>query len=211
MDNAQFLTTGFVTAAQKGPLSVTMLTPTELVIVEVISGGPAIAGRLQSGEPPADVLGSLSAFNRTEQRIPIARLQSAQWTEGHNGLRFSWIDEAGRVRHKTTQISRPAERTRLLEELATQLGHRPQETTKPAGVLAVAWSQLLGAVIAVVGTVFFVAMWDPQALAKIRNGHLALMLGPTGCMLVGSGIAVACLYSAWKRLVPRPVEHRWVV
>jgi hypothetical protein len=211
MNDLQFLTTGFVTAAQKGPLSVTMLTPTELVIVEVISGGPALVGRLNSGEPPADVLGSLSKFNRTERRIPVHRLQSAQWTEGYNELRFSWIDEGGRVRHKTTQISRPAERTQLLEELASQLGHRAQETTKPAGVMSVAWSQLLGAVIAVLGTVIFVAMWDPQDLAKIPNGHLALMLGPTGCTLAGSGIALACLYSAWKRLVPRPIEHRWVV
>ena len=32
-----FFTTGFVTAERKGPLSVTLLTPTELIVVEVVS------------------------------------------------------------------------------------------------------------------------------------------------------------------------------
>lgn len=211
MEDVQFMTTGFVTAARKGPLSVVVLTPTELVLVEVIANGSAIASQLKRGDPVAEVLGGLNRLNKSEKRVAIDRIQSASWIEGQNGLRFVWLDEANRRRHKTTYISRPALRMELLEKLAIQIGTRPKETTKPAGVLSVAWSQFVGASIAVLGTVFIVVEWDPQMFAKARNGQLALWLGPTGCALVGAGIAVACLYSAWKRLVPRPIEHLWVV
>jgi hypothetical protein len=57
-----------------------MLTPTELVIVELISGGSDLVARLHRGEPVADVLGPLSAFQQGEKRISIDHLQSANWT-----------------------------------------------------------------------------------------------------------------------------------
>jgi hypothetical protein len=48
-------------------------------------------------------------------------------------------------------------------------------------------------------------------IAGMRHGQFVLWLGPTGCTAVGAGIMVACLYSAWKRLAPRPMEHLWKV
>jgi hypothetical protein len=211
MSDVQFFTTGFVTAEWKGPLSVSLLTPTGLTVVEVVFGAPAIAARLDAGEPVADVLGELNSLQKTETTIPIDRLQSLTWVDGYNGIRISWQDDRGRMRRKTIYIASAAARTQLLENLAGRIAHRPHETMEPAGVLQLAWSQLLGAVLSVLLTVVFLLLWDVQRIAQVRGGRIALWLGPTGCALVGVAFLIGCLISAWRRLSPRPMEHCWSV
>jgi hypothetical protein len=73
-------------------------------------------------------------------------------------------------------------------------GHRFREQQVPAGTWRLAWSQFLGAALSVLGTIFIVVWWDPKAIAGARGGQLALLLGPTGCALVGPSSWVAsCL------------------
>lgn len=72
MSDVRFFTTGFVTAERTGPLSVTLLTPSQLIVVEVVFGAPAIAARLDAGEPVVDVLGGLNSLQKTETTIPVS-------------------------------------------------------------------------------------------------------------------------------------------
>jgi hypothetical protein len=211
MSDVRFFTTGFVTPQRKGPLSVTLLTPTGLIVVEVVFGAPAIASRLGAGEPVVAVLDSLKSLQKTETIIPIERLQSVRWIDGQNATRIRWLDESGRTRRKTTSIAIAAHRTQLLEQLAAQIGHRPRETAEPAGIWSLAADQLGGAALTVVCMAVLLFLWDPQLIAGARGGRIVLWLGPIGCTLVVSLFVICLLLDAWRRLSPRPMEHCWTV
>jgi hypothetical protein len=208
MNEVRFATTGFVTAEEKGPLSVSLVTPTELVIVDVLFG-PSAAAWLKAGKPLGEVLGGLNSLQKAETRIPLSRLESICWIDREKGVRVMWLDESVRLHRKTTYISKPADRTQLLECLAVQLGSPLRVVATPAGIWKTAWSQLVGAMFSVVLCAAFLAMWDADAIGRAQGGNIALWLGPKGCALVGAAIFLACLISAWRRLSPRPMQHCW--
>ena len=56
---------------------------------------------------------------------------------------------------------------------------------------------MLGAAMAMVGTIVFTILWDPVRVGRVRGGALALLLGRTGCAVVGIGIFAACCISTW--------------
>ena len=209
MSQIRFLTKGFVSTGHKGPLSITALTGSELLIVEIPFKTHEVCGRLTRGDALEDILADLGSLQKTQTRIPVSGIASIRWIDGENDFRIEYLDENGRSRKKTTYISRRSDRPELIRQLEEVAGHRFREQQVPAGTWRLAWSQFLGAAMSVLGTLFLIVWWDPKAIAGARGGRLALLLGPTGCALVGVAFFVGCLVSAWRRLNPRPVEHRW--
>ncbi len=209
MSNVRYLTTGYVSTGRKGPLTVTAVTDSELVIVDVPFKTHEVSAQLARGAALEEVLAGLSSINKSEVRIPVVRIQAVRWVSSQHDFRVAWQDAEGRARHKTAYVSRYVHRTELVEQLEALLGHKFHHQQAPAGVLRIAWAQFLGALLALFGTMFLVIFWDPQAVAAAHGGWIALRLGPSGCALLGAAIGVGCLVAAWKRLQPRPVEYRW--
>jgi hypothetical protein len=210
LDEVRNATTGFVRAEEKGPMSVSLVTPTEVVIVDIVFG-PSAAARLRAGTPLAELLAGLNSLQKAETRIPLSGLQSLCWTDRENGVQITWLDEHQRLRRKTTYIAQENARVKLVDCVADQLGCRPQVTSSPAGFWRMAWSQLLGAALSVILTAVFLYFWDAEVIGRVGGGNIALWLGPKGCAAVGAAFFVACLVSAWRRLTPRPMQHCWRV
>jgi hypothetical protein len=210
LDDVRFATTGFVTHEEKGPMSVTLLTATELVIVDVVFGASAAAA-LRAGTPLGDLLAGQNSLQKSETRIPLSRLQSISWIDRENGVEITWLDDNQRRRRKTTYVSKPAARGQILEGLSEQLRYPLRIASAPAGIWRIAWSQLVGASLSVVLTVVFLYFWNSQEIARVQGGNIAIWLGPKGCALVGAVFVIACLASARRRLTPRPAQHCWKV
>lgn len=207
----RFLATGYASEGRQGPLSITAVTDDGLTVVDVPFKAHDVSARLARGEPLDAILAGLSSLRKSETRIPAACIRSIRWITSERDFRIEYVDDRGRTRHKTSQVSRNDHRAELIAQLERLLGHRFREQQVPAGVLRLAWAQLLGAVLSVFGTLFIVLFWDPRVIAGAKGGIIVLWLGPTGCALVGAGFLVACLIAAWRRLSPRPTEHRWTV
>ena len=211
MDEISFVATGFVTARQKGPLTITLVRNDNLVVVEVAFGSVGVFAQLTAGAAVDEVLRKLSSFQKVETQIPLAGVRSIDGIEGQNGMTFEYTDSGGRNRRKTTHISDSEAREQLVRHLEARAGHAFQKTEEFAGVWRMAWSQLLGAVVSILLTVIVVVFWNPQAWARVRGGWLALWLGPTGCVFVGFCFLVGCLVSAWWRIRRWPSLYRWYV
>jgi hypothetical protein len=209
MSEVRYLTTGYVSTGRKGPLTVTAVTDSELIVVDVPFKTHEVSAQLARGAALEEVLAGLPSVNKSETRIPIARIQTVRWVSSQHDFRVAWQDGEGRTRNKTAYVSRNVHRTELVEQLESLLGHTFHHQQAPAGVLRIAWSQFVGALVALFGTMFLVIFWDPQVAAAARGGWIAILLGPTGCALVGAAIGGGCLVAAWRRLHPRPIEYRW--
>lgn len=211
MNDVRFVTTGYVTPQRTGPLSLTVLTPTELRIVEVLGNTRSIARNVREGASVAEVTCRISSLRKSETSIPLERIRSLRWVKRENGLRIDYDDEQGHSRKKTTYIQTDANRLQLVDHIERAIGHQFQRREEPAGFWKLAWSQMLGALLCVAGTVWIELMWDPKLLAQVRHGWIALKLGRVGCALVGLALLAGCLISAWRRVHPRPVEHHCIV
>jgi hypothetical protein len=211
MDDVRFVTTGFVTKEAKGPLSITFVTPDELVVVDVLGNTALRAAELATGKTIDAVLKNLWSVQKTETRIPLARIKSLSWIDGYNAVRIDYQDPAHRRRSKTTYISQEAKRDALLAHIERQAGYTFRRRTKEAGFWKLAWSQMLGAVCVPMLGVVLIALWDPEFLSNQDHGWILLTLGPTGTAIATLCGGLACLVSAWRRVYPRPIEHQCVV
>ena len=70
MDDISFVATGFVTARQKGPLTITLVRNDDLVVVEVAFGSAGVFAQLTAGAAVDEVLRKLSSFQKVETQIP---------------------------------------------------------------------------------------------------------------------------------------------
>lgn len=82
-----FLTTGYVTKEASGPLSVTALTPTHLLLAGFPWQAERVRAQLEAGEPLADVLGKLRSWQKVETRIPLEQVQSVSWIDDDLAVR----------------------------------------------------------------------------------------------------------------------------
>lgn len=211
MDNISFVTTGYVTRQRGGPLSITVLTDSELLITDILGKTSGIPHLLRAGTPPAEIVDRIPKLRKSETSIAIDRIRSLRWLKRETALRIDYDDEHGRNRRKTTHIQSDADRLQLIDRIEQAIGHQFQRREEPAGFWRIAWSQMLGAFASVAGTVTLELLWDPQMIAQVRHGWIALKLGRVGCGLVGLAFLVGCLIAAWWRVHPRPVEYHCIV
>ena len=211
MDNIPFVATGYFTKQREGTFSITVLTPSELQIIEVLGNTKAVAQQIAAGTPIPEVTADISSMRKLESTIPLERIRSLRWLKQETGLRVSFDDEQGRNRSKTTYIQKHAIRLKLVDLMEQVIGHEFQRREEPAGFWKLAWAQVFGAALSVAGVVAIELLWDPQMIAQVRNGWIVLKLGRVGCALVGLAFLVGCFVSAWRRLHPRPIEYHCIV
>lgn len=209
--DAPFVTTGFVTPQPKGPLYITAVTATDLIVIGINYGSLPILERLQRGEQFENVVASLQALQKHEVVITFSKLQAIKWIEGETELQLMYENDRGRICRTPTLVATKTDREALLEVLQERVGHRFRQYEQPASFWRMAWSQMLGALVSALGTVFIYAIWDPQVIPGNGAGAIALFLGREGCFVVGCGFVVACLIAAWWRVRHRPIEYRWIV
>jgi hypothetical protein len=79
MSEIRYLTTGYVSTGRKGPLTVTAVTDSELIVVDVPFKTHEVSAQLARGAALEAVLTGLSSINKSETRIPVARIQTIRW------------------------------------------------------------------------------------------------------------------------------------
>src|SRR5262249_55259103 len=129
MNDIIFSSTGFV-RADKGPLWVTVLKPTHIMIIGIPFGSHKIISRLAQGDPLMKVLSELSSFQKGETKIPLEGVRSIQWIEAESTVSCE---------------------SRVISSFRTQRTFH--ERLEPASPWKLAWAELLGAAISLVGTV----------------------------------------------------------
>ena len=209
MNDLKFLTTGFVTEACTGPLSITSLTSTELVVNEVLSPTGLVLAELEAGRPPDLVLQSVSKLSKTEVRIPLANLESAQWVEHLFGVKLAYQDSTGKLRSKTCYILDDSHRRELLARIS-EIRDRPfREETELPNKWKLAWAEILGIVFWTACTAYFIGWWDPAQIGQARAGRPLLWLGQTGCIILAVGWVIGCTFYAWRRIRRKTLRYRW--
>lgn len=202
MNEPQFLCTGYVSDAPQGPLSITAIENDNLLLVGILYGTEKVRQQLASGVALDDVVASMKAIQHTENCFPIAQLNQIDWNEYSSDVVFTYETE-NKHKRASTSIASNEDRTRLLKTIEGCVAGPVKYSDELASILAVAWSRITGAVMALVGTIALYVLWDPVRLGRIRGGHLALALGRNGCAVVGAGIFVACCISGWLAIRKR--------
>lgn len=194
--NLHFLCTSYVREQPQGPLHITAVANGVLRVVSVLYGTEKIRLRLATGESLDEVVATLQSIQHTDHSFPIDCLRKIVWSDFSADIVFTHIhgDKSQRTR---TCIASNADRDRLLLCIDDSKNSSAHCYDELASVAAVAWSRILGAVMALVGTIVFTILWDPVRVGRVRGGALALLLGRTGCALVGIGVFAACCISAW--------------
>lgn len=188
--------TSYVGAQPKGPLHIISLNNETLTFVSVVFGTEKIRMRLLACEPLEDIVAGLKSFQHTKSSFSIANLQKVVWNDFSSDIRFDFFVE-GKIKSIKTYIVSYDDRDRMLKAIADSSPDQTHCYDEFASVWAVASTRIIGALIALVGTFFFTAMWDPARLNRIKNGTLALLLGRNGCAVLGFGIFIACCISTW--------------
>lgn len=206
----QFLCTSYVHEHPQGPLSVTAIEDGHLRVVCVLYGTENVRQQLASGTSLDDVVASLKAIQHTTTSFPIEQLTRIVWNDFSSEIVFTY--ESGNKRKRlATCIASEEDRTRLLATIRECVGGSVECSDEPASVLAVAWTRILGAAMAVAGTIVFYVLWDPVRIGRVRGGQIALLLGREGCVVVGVGIFLACCVSAWIAIRKRSRYYTCVV
>ncbi len=198
----RFLWTSYVREQPQGPLFITAVEEDTVRIVSVLYGTERVRLRLAEGEALDDVVATLKALQHNVVSIPIAKLKKIVWNDCLSDVVFIH-DVGNRTKRTSASIRADEDRKQLLLAVRHAVNGPVQCFDEPAGVLAVAWSQIAGGVMTVAGTIVFMMLWDPAALGRVRGGAIALLLGRTGCALVGVGIFLCCCVSAWLAIRKR--------
>ena len=194
--SSRFLCSSYVREQPQGPLSITGVENGVLRVVGVLYGTEKIRARLASGAALDDIVATLKAIQHTDTIIPVEHLQKIVWNDFSSEVVFTHHD-GSKIKRTTTYITSDHDREQLLFTVRDAVATRMDCHDELASVLAVAWSRILGAVMALSGTIAFFLLWDPARVGRVRGGTLALLLGRNGCAIVGVGIFLACCLSAW--------------
>ena len=192
----QFLCTSYVHDYPQGPLSIISIEENALRIVGVLYNTEGIRVQLAEGESLDEVIASLKSYQHTSVSIPLSDLVKIVWNDFSSDVVFTYQVD-GKCKRATASIANALDRDRLLLSVRDALCRPVDCFDEPASVLAVAWTRLLGAAMAVAGTILVVLLWDPVRIGRVRGGAIFLLLGRTGCVVVGIGIFIACCISAW--------------
>lgn len=197
-----FLCTSYVREQPQGPLHITAVANGVLRVVSVLYNTEKIRLRLAAGEPLDNVVATLKSFQHTEYSFPIECVRKIVWNDFSSDVVFTYED-GNKTKSTTTYITKDEDREQLLLTARDSVTIPVRCYDELASVAAVAWSRILGAVMALAGTIVFVLLWDPARIGRVRGGALALLLGRTGCAIVGAGVFVACCISAWLAIQKR--------
>lgn len=200
--NLHFLCISYVREQPQGPLHITSIANGILRIVSVLYNTEKIRLRLAAGEPLDDVVATLKSFQHTDYSFQIDCLRKIVWNDFCSDIVFTHV-HGDKSKRTTTYIASNEERDQLLSSINDSTNSRINCYDELASVTAVAWSRILGAVIAMAGTIMFTILWDPARLGRLKGGALALLLGRTGCAVVGIGIFAACCISTWVAISKR--------
>ena len=199
---SRFLCTSYVREHAQGPLSITSVENGVLRVVAVLYGTENVRSQLNNGIALDDVVARLKAIQHTDTAIPIEQLRKIVWNDFSSDVIFTHGD-GNKTKRTTTYITSDEHREQLLLTARNAINTPVHCHDELASVFAVAWTRILGAVMAVAGTMLFVLLWDPARMGRLRGGALALLLGRTGCAIVGVGIFFACCISAWLAIRKR--------
>jgi hypothetical protein len=202
----KYLVASYVLETPGGPLSLTVVNDSSIKIVTVLFGQEEIRLKLASGATVETVHRQAKPLQLTVIEFPLNTLREISWFEGRSDVTFRYASD-GKYKKATTHVAAATDRVGFLEYLQSRFDRPFQTEQARAGILQVAWSNLLGAVLSLVGTIWIYASWDPAQLARIRHGRLALAIGREGCAAIGLAIFVGCCIYGW--LAVRKHAHRF--
>jgi hypothetical protein len=202
----RFLVASYVLETPGGPLSLTAVDDSSIKIVTVLFGQEQIRLKLASGSSVETVRKEAKPLQLSVIEFPLIALREITWFEGRSDVTFRYESE-GKFKKATTQIAATADRIGFLEYLQSRFDRPFQTEQARAGIFQVAWSNVLGAVISLVGSIWIYTTWDPAQLARIRHGRLALAIGREGCAAIGLAFFVGCCIYGW--LAVRKHAHRF--
>ena len=116
-----------------GPLSVTVLTPSELRITDVLGNTRQVAQQIAASEPVEELIVGISSLRKAETVISLHSIRSFRWIKRNTGLRIEYDDEQGRSLAKTTYIQKNAIRLQLVDLIEQVIGHQFQRRQEPTG------------------------------------------------------------------------------
>ncbi len=203
---SRFLCTSYVREHPQGPLSITSIENGTLRVVSVLFNTKNIRSQLANGAALDDVVATLKEIQHIETSIPIEHLKKIVWNDFSSDVVFTH-DDGNKNKRTTTYITSDQDREQLLLTVRDSVTTPVHCYDEPASIMAVAWSRISGALMALAGTLVLMMLWDPAKVGRVRGGALALLLGRTGCAIVGVGIFVACCISAWLAIRKRSRYH----
>lgn len=193
---APFVVIGYVRVTGEGPLSITEVDDTSITIVTLLYGADEVLLKLSRGVPLQTIVGELKNLQRTVVKFPTSALREVSWFEARSDVVFRY-ELDGKRKKATTYIHSATGRVGLMEVLQSRFPQPFRTEQIRAGIFQVAWSNILGAIVSLAGTVWMYLNWDPVQIARVRNGRLALAIGREGCAMIGVGIFVACCVCGW--------------
>jgi len=197
-----FLCTSYVNEYPAGPLSITAIEEGTLRIVKVLYGAEVVRLRLAGGATVDDVLATLKTIQHTATTFPIDQLEKVVWNDFSPDVVLTYHDGKNRKSVRTC-IASDEDKKQLLSAIGNSVTAPVECSDELASVLSVAWSQIFGAVMSLVGLYGVVMMWDPVVIGRIRRGGLILLVGRTGCAIIGMVVFLACCTSAWLAIRKR--------
>jgi len=207
---SRFLCTSYVGEQPLGPLSINAIENGNVRVVTVLYDTENIRAQLHAGTPLDGVVASLKAIQHSETSFPIAQLKQVVWNDFLSDVVFTY-DAGSRTKRTTSQIVSADHRNSLLLAIQDATGKHLDCSDELASVLAVAWSRILGAVMAIAGTVVVTTLWDPARIGRVRFGQIALLLGREGCAVVGAVIFAGCSVSAWRAIRKRSRYYTYTI
>ena len=200
--NPQFLCTSYVNDYPGGPLHITAIEEGKLRIVSVLYGTEVARLRLVGGATVDEVLATLKMIQHTATAFPIEQLEKIVWSDFSPDIVLTYHDGNKRKTARTC-IASDQDKKQLLSVIGNSVTTPVKCSDELASVLSVAWSQFFGAIMTLVCLYAVVMMWDPVVIGRVRHGGLLLLVGRTGCAMIGVVVFLACCTSAWLAIRKR--------